>query len=292
MKKSKFFKQNTEWCGYLIDENGVRPKYSRTEAVQKIGIPTTVKEIRSFLGSVQYLAKFIENLPAKTEPIRQLLRKQVKWNWGSQQQNAFDQIKHDIAKITTLKHYDPKAPSTLTTDASRKGLGATLWQTDENGKRPVAFASRYLNSAEQNYAINELELLAVKWATEHFRHYLLRRKFTIETDHKAIISVFNRHRAHKEYSSRLTRWQMRLLPFEFEVIYKPGSQMGITDYLSRDSTFPAPPPKDESSLVISIIKQLNINKNLFLLQTAPRYRNSPPKQGNENKRGTPVDDIS
>ncbi len=118
--KSKFFQQHTEWCGYLIDENRVRPKHSRTEAVQKIGIPTTVREIRTILGSVQYLAKFIKNLSAKKEPIRQLLRKQVKLNWGHSQQAAFDQIESDIANIATLKHYDPNAPTTLSTDASPK----------------------------------------------------------------------------------------------------------------------------------------------------------------------------
>ncbi len=150
------------------------------------------------------------------------MQKQVKWNWGSSQQNAFDQIKSDIANIASLKHYDPNAPTILSTDASRKVLGATLWQTDHQSQRPVAFASRYLNQTEQIYAINELELLAVKLATEHFKHYLLGRHFTVETDHKALISVFNRHRAHKEYSARLTRWQMRLLPFDFTVIYTPG----------------------------------------------------------------------
>ncbi len=110
--------------------------------------------------------------------------------------------------------------------------------------------------------MNELELLAVKWATEHFKHYLLGRHFTVETDHKALIAVFNRHRAHKEYSSRLTRWQMRLLPYDFDVVYRPGSQMGITDYHSRDPVFKAPPLKDESSLVMAIIKHLNTEKTL------------------------------
>ncbi len=106
-KNSKFFQSQTEWCGYLIDENGIRPKHSRTEAVQKINVPTTVKEVRSFLGSVQYLARFINNLSSKTEPIRQLLKKQVKRNWGPAQQSAFEEIKKDIADIATLKHYDP-----------------------------------------------------------------------------------------------------------------------------------------------------------------------------------------
>ena len=77
-RKSKIFQNSTEWCGYIIDQHGVRPKQSRTEAVSNIAIPRTVREVRSFLGSVQYLAKFIANFSTKTEPIRQLLKKQVK----------------------------------------------------------------------------------------------------------------------------------------------------------------------------------------------------------------------
>ncbi len=111
-------------------------------------------------------------------------------------------------------------------------------------------------------------------------------------NHKALVSVFKRHRAHKEYSSRLTRWQRRLLPFDFDVIYKPGTQMGSTDYLSPDLAFKAPPPKDESSLVIAIIKHLNFNKSLSLLETAPRLPSCSLKQTHENKRGTPNSDIS
>ncbi len=92
----------------------------------------TVKEVRLFLGSVKHLAKFIEDLSAKTESIPQLVRKETKWNWGEEQQKAF------------------KCHNRLTTDASTKGLGATLWQIDEKGRRPVAFASRYLCRAEKS----------------------------------------------------------------------------------------------------------------------------------------------
>ena len=213
----------------------------------KIKAPKGVKEVRSFLGSVQYLAKFIKNLSAKTELLRILLRKEEKWIWGEDQQKAFEALKEDIANITVLKHYDPEAQTVLTTDASTQGLGATLWQIDESGRRAVAFASRFLCKAEKRYAINELELLAVKWAIEHFKFYLLGRKFRVETDHRALVSVFGRQRAYKEYSSRLTRWRMRLLPFEFQVVYQPGSKMGITDYLSRSPRLEAPEePPDET----------------------------------------------
>ncbi len=131
-------------------------------------------------------------------------------------------------------------------------------------------------------------MLTVKWGTEHFKHYLRGRHFAVETDHKALISVFNRHRAHKEYSARLTRWQMRLLPFDFTVFYTPGSRMGITNYLSRDPAFKAPPPKHESSLVIAIIKQLNIQKSLSLIERATKTEILSSKQEGENKRPTPL----
>ncbi len=199
IEKSKLFQNEAEWCGYRI-----KPKTTRTESVLKIGAPKGVKEIRSFLGSVQYLAKFIEKLSAKTEPLRKLLIKDEKWIWGPEQQAAFEGLKRDIANITMLKHYDPEAQTVLTTDANTKGLGATLWQIDESGRRAVAFASRFLCNAEKRYAIIELELVAVKWAVEHFKFYLLGRKFRVETDHKALVSVFGRHRLNKEYSSRLT----------------------------------------------------------------------------------------
>ena len=142
-------------------------------SVVKIGAPKGVNEIRSFFGSVQYLAKFIENLSAKTEPLRKLLKKDEKWSWGAEQQTAFEKLKEHIANITMLKHYDPAAQTILTTDASTKALAATLWQIDESGRRAVASASRFLCRAEKRYAINELELLAPKWAVEHFKIYIL-----------------------------------------------------------------------------------------------------------------------
>ena len=231
----------------------------------KINAPKGVKEIRSILGSVQYLAKFIKNLSAKTEPLRKLLRKEEKLTWGVEQQSAFENLKEDMANNTVMKHYDTEAQTVLTTDASTKGLGATLWQVDENGRRAVAFASRFLCKGEKRYAINELELLAVKWAVDHFKFYLLGRKFRVETDHKALVSVLGRQRINKEYSSRLTRWRMRLLPFDFEVVYQPG--MGITDYLSRSPHLEAPAePPDETELIVPLIIEVNGRKNKIILE--------------------------
>ncbi len=144
----------------------------------------------------------MQNLSAKAEPISKLLKKDQ-----ISQEEAFQNLKEDIANITRLNHYEANVKTILTTDACTRGFGGTTWQEDEPGRRGVAFSSRHLNGTEQKYAINELDLLAVKWAAEHFESYLLRRKITIETDRKALLAVLRKHRMHKQYSFRLTRWR-------------------------------------------------------------------------------------
>ena len=138
--------------------------------------------------------------------------------------SAFEKLEEEVIRINPLKHFNADSICILTTDASPLGLGATVWQVEEEGRRPVAFASRYKGDSEKNYAQNELELLGVVWGVEHFKHYLMRKHFTVETDHSALINVFNRDRKNKDYSPRLIRWRHRLLMYDFEIVYVPGSE--------------------------------------------------------------------
>ena len=120
-------------------------------------------------------------------------------------------------------------------DASHSGLGASLEQQNAEGEWiPIAFASRYLNTQEKKYSTNELELLAVVWSVDRFKHYLLGKEFVIATDHKALVSALDENKSNKTYQSRLTRWVDRLLPYQFKVVHLPGKDMGIVDYLSRN----------------------------------------------------------
>ena len=148
-----------------------------------------------------------------------------------------------VAETTDLFHYHPAKKKRVKCDASHSGLGACMEQeTDAGLWVPILFASRFLNSSELKYSTNELELLAVVWACEHFRTYLLGHTFEILTDHKSIISALWKHRGNKPYQSRLTRWADRLLTFDYDIRHVPGATLGIADYLSRNPTFDAPPP--------------------------------------------------
>ena len=140
-----------------------------------------------------------------------------------------------MARIAQIHYYDQKKDTRVKCDGSHNGLGATLEQkTDDNEWVPIAFASCYLYVQEKKYSTNELELLAVVWAVDRFKHYLLGKEFILATDHKALTSALGEFKSNKRYQSRLTRWVDRLLPYHFTVVHIPGKDMGIVDYLSRE----------------------------------------------------------
>ena len=187
------------------------------------------------MGSIHHLGKFIPNLPQLCYPLRPLLKKNSKFLWTEEHEKQFSLIKEQITETTENKHFNPELETRIKCDASRKGLGCALEQRTPNGWHTVAFASRFLNSVEDRYSINELELLGVVWSVEHFKYYLYGKPFTVITDHRAFLSIMRENRSNKSYNSRLTRWVDRLLPFDFSIDHLPGTKIGLVDYISRDS---------------------------------------------------------
>ena len=141
---------------------------------------------------------------------------------------------------------------------------------------------RFLNNAEVKYSTNELELLAIVWACEHFRTYVLGTRFQVLTDLKAIISALSENYNNKSYQSRLARWADRLLPFDFEVIHVPGVTLGIVHYLSRYPTFPAPAPsKYDELFVVESIEAFHLALSFInCYNSSPGYQNcETPQEG-------------
>ena len=186
------------------------------------------------MGSVRHLGKFIPNLSQLCFPFRPLLKKNTKFIWTDEHEDQFKLIKQKIAETTENKHFNPDLETRIKCDASRKGLGCALEQRTPKGWHTVAFASRFLNSIEDRYSINELEFLGVVWSIEHFNYHLYGTPFTVITDHRALLSIMRENKANKSYTSRLTGWVVRLLPFDFTIDHLPISKMGLVDYISRD----------------------------------------------------------
>ena len=269
LQKSEFAKNKIEWLGFTITPSRITPLVTKTEAIMKLEKPKTLKQLQSFLGSVHHLTKFIRNLAELSEPLRPLSKKtnttkNNKLDWKENHTSAFINIKNKIQQIVENKHFDTTKQTRVKCDASAKGLGASIEQKHNNSWHTIAFASRFLNEHESRYSTNELELLAVVWSLEHFKHYLYGTEFTLQTDHRALLSALNENRGNKTYQSRLTRWVDRLLPFNFNLEHIPGKNMGFADYLSRHpKNSPTPPSEDDTKYTINLINvfKFGLTKN-------------------------------
>ena len=235
LQKYHFAKTEIEWLGYKFTQTGISPLESKTAAILTIPPPTTLKRLRSFLGSVHhYIGKFIPHLPQLCHPLRPFLKNSVKFTWAEEHTKHFNLIKEKIANSTENSHYNPKLDVRVKCDASRSGLGAALEQNTSDGWKPIAFASRFLNSTEVRYSVNELELLGIVWSIDYFKYYLYGKIVTVVTDHRTLLSILKEHRSNKSYNSRLSRWIDRLLPYNFTIEQMPGAKMGLVDYISRN----------------------------------------------------------
>ena len=154
--------------------------------------PENKKQLQGFLGTINYLGKFIPNISKETEILRQLLKKDHIWSFDEPHFLAVDNLKGLVCSSPVLKYFDDKLCTRVTCDASKKkGLGALLEQKYENGWHPVAYGSRSLSKSELNYAPIELEALSVVFACNHFNTYLYGQHFMIRSDHQPLKTVFN-----------------------------------------------------------------------------------------------------
>ena len=255
-RKSDFFLKQTKGLGHEIDESGIKPNEEKVEAIQKLKSPNNAK-LKLFLGAIQYSAKFLSKLSEKTERLRKLLKKNEPWIWGEEQENDFKQIKQMLTEKPRLAHYAKDKDIMVTTDASKTGLGITLWQKQDDWElKPIAFGSRYSNDTKKNYSIGELELLAVVWGLEKFRFYLYGKKVHRYTDHQALEPLIKRNRSNHQYSARLTRWLDRLAHLDIAVQHIAGRNLKFTDYLSRNPVGGAPTEdKYDEEYVINILTE-------------------------------------
>ena len=221
-----------EVVGHHIGEDGVRPAKSKVEAIIHAPRPGNLSELRSFLGTCGYVQKFINDYANICEPLRKLTRKDVSWNWGEEQENAFSALKEAISRRPCLAYYKLGAPTVVITDASPVGLGAILMQEQADGTNlPVAYASRSLTETERRYSQIEKEALGCVWAVEYFRNYLWGVRFKLLTDHRPLIYMFN-PRNSTIVPPRIQGLLWRLLGYDYHIGHIPG-KMNIADSLSR-----------------------------------------------------------
>ena len=225
--KMKLHQTSVTFLGHLVTAEGLKPDPEKVRAIDDMTRPTDVEGVQRINGFVNYLAKFLPKLSDVTEPIRQLTRKDVPWNWSESQENAFQEMKSLVKKAPVLAYFDNEKTVHIQCDASERGLGAALLQ---NGK-PVSFASRALTDTETRYAQIEKELLAIVFSCEKFDHFTFGRTVHVQSDHKPLESILKKplYRAPK----RLQAMMMRLQRYDLIISYVSGKLLYLADTLSR-----------------------------------------------------------
>ncbi|XP_078666715.1 uncharacterized protein LOC144908750 [Branchiostoma floridae x Branchiostoma belcheri] len=218
--------------GHVAGGGVVRPDEEKVRAVKEFPRPSTKKEVRAFLGLTGYYRRFIPQYADLAAPLTDLTgsRKPQVVEWTDVCEEAFQVLKGKLCDYPVLQSPDFERPFVLHTDASERGIGAVLSQMDGNGEEhPVVYTSRKLLPREQNYSVPEKECLAIKYAVENLRYYLLGREFEVVTDHHPLKWLDEM----KDKNQRLTRWSLCLQPYRFTVTHRAGKAHGNADALSR-----------------------------------------------------------
>uniref|UniRef100_A0A914ZA88 RNA-directed DNA polymerase n=1 Tax=Panagrolaimus superbus TaxID=310955 RepID=A0A914ZA88_9BILA len=233
--KCKLYKSQIRFLGKLIDAQGVRPDPEKVAAIQSMPDPTDVSTLRSFLGLVNYYQQFIPSFRDLREPLDDLLKDGNKWEWSDPHQIAAQTIKEKLAQECLLTHYDPRLPIIVAADASQNGIGGVISHLLPDGQeKPIQFFSRALDSTQRKYDQTNKEALALVTAVKVFHRYLEGQKFTLLTDHKALLATFgNKKGLPILAANRLHRWALFLAAYNFDIKYKKTTEFGQADAVSR-----------------------------------------------------------
>ncbi|UYV64657.1 K02A2.6-like, partial [Cordylochernes scorpioides] len=230
--KCKFAVTTIKFLGHQIGPNGIQVDPKRKRAILEFPKPRSVKELKQFLGMVNFSARFVPNLAEIAHPMNKLLSKKEEWIWGDDQDRAFDQIKKNLTSAPGLALYDPSLPITVSADASSFGLGAVIWQTKDGLRQVIAYASRTLSETEKRYAQIEKEALAITWACEKFKQYIQGLVITLETDHKPLVPIFTSKNI-DDLTPRIQRLRLRIMRYSYKIVHTPGKNLIVADALSR-----------------------------------------------------------
>ena len=225
--KCQIKKSSVQLYGNLLTTTGMQPDPKKVDDIVKLASPTNKQELRSLVGMVTYLNRFIQNTTSLLEPLRKLLKNDIHFSWDETHDHAFERIKAAIRSACNLSYFDKNKPREIQCDASLKGLGCCLIQ---DGK-PVYFASKSLTETESRYSNIEREMLGVVFALTRLRQYTFGRHVTIITDHKPLESLNNKNL--NMCPPRLQRMLVRIQEYDFNIKYRPGTKIPIPDCLSR-----------------------------------------------------------
>ena len=230
-EKSNLFTSSITLLGHNVTPDGISLPISTTERVEQYPPPTNVKKLQSFIGLVNWCAKWVPNYGKIMKPLYDALKRKP-FSWTKECQATFEHLKIVICSAPVLMHYSDEKPLVLVTDASQYAWGAVLAHEIEGTHFPIAFHGKCFSQSQINYSIFEKELKALANAVKHFSHLLKAKKFTAMVDNKGVSYLKTLSLKETEHRGRWAKWIADLSEYEFEILPIP-TLMNPADALSR-----------------------------------------------------------
>ncbi|KAL2251033.1 UNVERIFIED_CONTAM: Retrovirus-related Pol polyprotein from transposon 17.6 [Sesamum indicum] len=215
--------------GHIVSSRGIEVDRSKIDVIKSLPYSANVREIRSFLGHAGFYRRFIKDFSKIAQPLCVLLQKDINFEFDEVCAKAFDKLKDSLTSAPVIRPPDWNYPFEIMCDASNHAIGAVLGQKIGKDPHVIYYASRMLDNAQNNYTTTEKELLAIVFALEKFRHYLLETKIIVYSDHAASRYLLSK----KEAKPRLIRWILLLQDFDLMIKDKKGAKNLVADHLSQ-----------------------------------------------------------
>lgn len=266
--KCDFFKPEVTFLGHTCSDKGLLPDHRKISAIENYPRPHDKEATKRFVAFANYYRRFIPNFAAITQPLNKLTRKRVEFTWTDECEKSFITLKNKLRSPQILQYPDFSKPFLVTVDASNFACGAILSQNFDGEDLPICFISKSFQKGELNKPVIEKELLAIHFAVTTLRPYLYGRTFTVRSDHKPLIFLYNL----KNPASKLTRVRLELEEYDFVVEYIKGKDNVAADALSRISIHDLKQiDNNNESLVLAITRSMSRKANE---QSSPKVNES------------------
>lgn len=273
--KSVFCRQQVPFLGYILTTTGLEMDKSRIQVIQDYPSPKSRKQLKAFLGCINYYNKFLDKYSDTVQPLMRLTSKKTKFIWSAEDEETFRKVKQLFLQANVLHHPDPNKEYWLQTDASNHSIGGHLYQIKPNGeKAAIMFISRTLHPTEQRYTTTEKELLAIVHCLQKTRYITLGSKINIVTDNNALTFI----KTCRLLNARLTRWILAIQDYNYTISHCKGKENPTADALSRiesdqsTSNFNV----DQQEILIAYLSEVVDEALLEKLQNLSIYQQQDP----------------
>jgi hypothetical protein len=260
-EKYHFMVTNGIVLGHIISSKGIEVDKSKIELIANLPTPKSIKDVRSFLGHAGFYRRFIKDFSVISKPLSNLLTKDNIFEWTEHCEEAFVKLKNLLTSAPVIQPPDWSLPFEIMCDASDYAVGAVLGQRKDKKPYVIYYASKTLNSAQMNYTTTEKDLLAVVFACEKFRSYLVGSPVVVFSDYAALKYLLSK----KDSKARLVRWILLLQEFDITIKDKKDTENFIADHFSRLTI--------DLRSDITPIDDYFPDESLFSVSTMPWYTN-------------------